>query len=109
MATHVTRRRHSPYTHGSLATRAASKDPELEATYLKLLKEPGTPHEKAITRDLGRLARGLDGAAIVLTIASERSPIMISSRTVLALGRRTSSTFSKPTRCTQYHNSPNDV
>ncbi|KAI5889410.1 RabGAP/TBC [Schizophyllum commune H4-8] len=33
---------------------AASKDPELEATYLKLLKEPGTPHEKAITRDLGR-------------------------------------------------------
>ncbi|KAF9566748.1 RabGAP/TBC [Agrocybe pediades] len=32
---------------------AASKDPELEATYLKLLKET-SPHEKAITRDLGR-------------------------------------------------------
>jgi hypothetical protein len=33
--------------------RAASKDPELEATYLRLLKEPST-HEKAIMRDLGR-------------------------------------------------------
>lgn len=33
--------------------RAASKDPELEGTYLKLLKETST-HEKAITRDLGR-------------------------------------------------------
>ncbi|TRM69972.1 rab-GTPase-TBC domain-containing protein [Schizophyllum amplum] len=33
---------------------AASKDPELESTYLKLLKESSTPHEKAITRDLGR-------------------------------------------------------
>ncbi|KAJ7462337.1 rab-GTPase-TBC domain-containing protein [Mycena galericulata] len=33
--------------------RAASKDPELESTYLKLLKE-SSPHEKAITRDLGR-------------------------------------------------------
>jgi len=32
---------------------AASKDPELEATYLRLLKESST-HEKAITRDLGR-------------------------------------------------------
>jgi len=32
---------------------SASKDPELEATYLKLLKET-SPHEKAITRDLGR-------------------------------------------------------
>ncbi|TFK44717.1 rab-GTPase-TBC domain-containing protein [Crucibulum laeve] len=32
---------------------AASKDPELESTYLKLLKE-ASPHEKAITRDLGR-------------------------------------------------------
>ncbi|EFI28145.1 hypothetical protein CC1G_14172 [Coprinopsis cinerea okayama7 len=32
---------------------AASKDPELEATYLKLLKETSA-HEKAITRDLGR-------------------------------------------------------
>ncbi|KAK0241603.1 rab-GTPase-TBC domain-containing protein [Armillaria nabsnona] len=32
---------------------AASKDPELESTYLKLLKET-SPHEKAITRDLGR-------------------------------------------------------
>ncbi|CAA7261604.1 unnamed protein product [Cyclocybe aegerita] len=32
---------------------AASKDPELEATYLRLLKE-SSPHEKAITRDLGR-------------------------------------------------------
>ncbi|KAG6831748.1 hypothetical protein H0H92_007900 [Tricholoma furcatifolium] len=31
---------------------AASKDPELEGTYLKLLKESST-HEKAITRDLG--------------------------------------------------------
>ncbi|CCM01156.1 uncharacterized protein FIBRA_03204 [Fibroporia radiculosa] len=31
----------------------ASKDPELESTYLKLIKEP-SPHEKAITRDLGR-------------------------------------------------------
>lgn len=35
--------------------RAASKDPELESTYLKLLKET-SPHEKAITRDLGRFA-----------------------------------------------------
>jgi hypothetical protein len=34
-------------------TRSASKDPELEATYLRLLKESST-HEKAITRDLGR-------------------------------------------------------
>jgi hypothetical protein len=33
--------------------RAASKDPELESTYLKLLKE-SSPHEKAIMRDLGR-------------------------------------------------------
>ncbi|KAI0305591.1 rab-GTPase-TBC domain-containing protein [Multifurca ochricompacta] len=32
---------------------SASKDPELEATYLKLLKETST-HEKAIMRDLGR-------------------------------------------------------
>ncbi|KAJ7072301.1 rab-GTPase-TBC domain-containing protein [Mycena amicta] len=32
---------------------AASKDPELESTYLKLLKE-SSPHEKSITRDLGR-------------------------------------------------------
>lgn len=32
---------------------AASKDPELESQYLKLLKE-ASPHEKAITRDLGR-------------------------------------------------------
>ncbi|KAG7449507.1 RabGAP/TBC [Guyanagaster necrorhizus] len=32
---------------------AASKDPELENTYVKLLKET-SPHEKAITRDLGR-------------------------------------------------------
>lgn len=32
---------------------AASKDPELESQYLRLLKEPST-HEKAITRDLGR-------------------------------------------------------
>ncbi|TFK54244.1 RabGAP/TBC [Heliocybe sulcata] len=32
---------------------SASKDPELEATYLKLLKE-SSPHEKAISRDLGR-------------------------------------------------------
>ncbi|KAH6913979.1 rab-GTPase-TBC domain-containing protein [Coprinopsis sp. MPI-PUGE-AT-0042] len=32
---------------------AASKDPDLEATYLRLLKET-TTHEKAITRDLGR-------------------------------------------------------
>jgi len=33
--------------------RAASKDLDLEYTYLKLLKET-SPHEKAITRDLGR-------------------------------------------------------
>ncbi|KAG2129828.1 rab-GTPase-TBC domain-containing protein [Suillus bovinus] len=33
---------------------AASKDAELENTYLSLLKE-SSPHEKAITRDLGRL------------------------------------------------------
>ncbi|KDR75877.1 hypothetical protein GALMADRAFT_248616 [Galerina marginata CBS 339.88] len=32
---------------------AASKDPELEAAYLRLLKETSA-HEKAITRDLGR-------------------------------------------------------
>ncbi|KAG5724196.1 GTPase-activating protein GYP5 [Termitomyces sp. T112] len=32
---------------------AASKDPELEDVYLKLLKEVST-HEKSITRDLGR-------------------------------------------------------
>ncbi|KAF8161110.1 rab-GTPase-TBC domain-containing protein [Crassisporium funariophilum] len=32
---------------------AASKDPKLESTYLRLLKETST-HEKAITRDLGR-------------------------------------------------------
>ncbi|KAH7925525.1 RabGAP/TBC [Leucogyrophana mollusca] len=32
---------------------AASKDTELETTYLNLLKE-SSPHEKAITRDLGR-------------------------------------------------------
>ena len=33
--------------------RSASKDSEMEATYLKFLKE-SSPHEKAITRDLGR-------------------------------------------------------
>lgn len=33
--------------------RSASKDEELENTYLKLLKE-SSPHEKAISRDLGR-------------------------------------------------------
>ncbi|TFY83696.1 hypothetical protein EWM64_g309 [Hericium alpestre] len=33
--------------------RSASKDPEMEAQYLKLIKET-SPHEKAITRDLGR-------------------------------------------------------
>ncbi|KAH8107865.1 RabGAP/TBC [Cristinia sonorae] len=32
---------------------SASKDPELEQTYLRLLKET-SPHEKAINRDLGR-------------------------------------------------------
>ncbi|KAI1785190.1 RabGAP/TBC [Ganoderma leucocontextum] len=32
---------------------SASKDPKLEATYLRLLKEP-SPHEKSIQRDLGR-------------------------------------------------------
>ncbi|KAH9002096.1 RabGAP TBC [Lactarius hatsudake] len=32
---------------------SASKDPEMEATYLKMLKET-SPHEKAIMRDLGR-------------------------------------------------------
>ncbi|VDB87458.1 unnamed protein product [Peniophora sp. CBMAI 1063] len=32
---------------------AASKDPAMEATYLSLIKE-SSPHEKAITRDLGR-------------------------------------------------------
>ncbi|KAI0092977.1 rab-GTPase-TBC domain-containing protein [Irpex rosettiformis] len=32
---------------------SASKDPDLEETYLKLLKDP-SPHEKAIYRDLGR-------------------------------------------------------
>ncbi|KAI0768422.1 rab-GTPase-TBC domain-containing protein [Irpex lacteus] len=32
---------------------SASKDPDLEQTYLKLLKDP-SPHEKAINRDLGR-------------------------------------------------------
>jgi hypothetical protein len=35
------------------ASRAASKDPELETTYLNLLKQSST-HEKSITRDLGR-------------------------------------------------------
>lgn len=35
--------------------RSASKDPDLEQTYLRLLKET-SPHEKAITRDLGRYA-----------------------------------------------------
>ncbi len=34
-------------------SRSASKDPEMEATYVKFLKET-SPHEKAITRDLGR-------------------------------------------------------
>jgi hypothetical protein len=33
--------------------RAASKDPQLEEAYLRLLKESSL-HEKAITRDLGR-------------------------------------------------------
>lgn len=33
--------------------RAASKDPELEKTYLGLLKESSI-HEKSIVRDLGR-------------------------------------------------------
>lgn len=33
--------------------RAASKDTELEGTYLRLLKESSV-HEKAILRDLGR-------------------------------------------------------
>jgi len=33
--------------------RAAAKDPELEQRYLLLLKDK-SPHEKAITRDLGR-------------------------------------------------------
>ncbi|KAI0035883.1 RabGAP/TBC [Vararia minispora EC-137] len=32
---------------------SASKDPELEATYIRLIKET-SPHEKAIMRDLGR-------------------------------------------------------
>ncbi|KAI0298609.1 rab-GTPase-TBC domain-containing protein [Russula brevipes] len=32
---------------------SASKDPQMEAAYLQLLKE-SSPHEKAITRDLGR-------------------------------------------------------
>ncbi|PPQ67292.1 hypothetical protein CVT25_005876 [Psilocybe cyanescens] len=35
---------------------AASKDPELETTYLNLLKEP-SKHEKAIKNDLGRQGR----------------------------------------------------
>jgi hypothetical protein len=37
----------------SSPSRSASKDSEMEATYLKFLKET-SPHEKAITRDLGR-------------------------------------------------------
>ena len=40
-----------PYAYA--LSRSASKDPQMEATYLKLLKE-SSPHEKAITRDLGR-------------------------------------------------------
>ncbi len=34
-------------------SRSASKDSEMEATYVKFLKET-SPHEKAIIRDLGR-------------------------------------------------------
>lgn len=36
-----------------LSFRSASKDEQLEQTYLNLLKE-SSPHEKAILRDLGR-------------------------------------------------------
>lgn len=53
-AAHVIR--DSSYISSSLPAalcRAAAKDPELEATYLNLLKETSI-HEKAITRDLGR-------------------------------------------------------
>jgi hypothetical protein len=41
------------YSHQHFLHRAASKDLELESTYIKLLKETST-HEKSISRDLGR-------------------------------------------------------
>ena len=64
--------------------RSASKDVELEATYLRLLKET-SPHEKAILRDLGRYADGheMDFRNDKRCIA-ERFLIMIILRTAKA-------------------------
>ena len=55
MATHVTIKFFSLQFMLStfFVCRAASKDPELERTYLGLLKE-SSMHEKSIVRDLGR-------------------------------------------------------
>lgn len=81
--------------HLSSPSRAASKDAELEAAYLKLLKESSS-HEKAITRDLGRYvcftytATDEIGDTIV-----ERFPIMLSSMMDKALARRICSTSSR--------------
>ena len=53
MATYVSFFRFEACCHDFYICRAASKDPELERTYLGLLKETSI-HEKAIVRDLGR-------------------------------------------------------
>jgi hypothetical protein len=74
--------------------RAASKDVDLESTYLKLLKET-SPHEKAILRDLGRFALVLViGVKVPFSLPKwapyiGHSRTMISSQTDKGLARRT--------------------
>lgn len=86
----------------STTARAASKDLELEDTYLKLLKETST-HEKAITRDLGRFELFSKEMILYsedkLNFFVEPFLTMIFSRTGKGLDKRICSMFSRPTRC----------
>ena len=61
--------------------RSASKDPDLEATYVQLLKQ-SSPHEKAILRDLGRFVSVIS----VLHIRSELFKGHFLIMTILPMG-----------------------
>lgn len=81
-----------------LLFRAASKDLELEASYVKLLRE-ASPHEKSITRDLGRC--GFQGIVAMETTEFPEGHfhIMLSLQMDRVSDRRIFSTFSKPIPC----------
>lgn len=71
--------------------RSASKDPDLEQNYLRLLKETSA-HEKAINRDLGRFVQTSFLEACV-DYSSGRSRITRSSRMATESVKKTCSMF----------------